>query len=98
LDESGALGEDYLLEVSSPGIDKPLQLQRQYPRNIGRTLQLELDEGEIKEGKLLEIAEDGALLMKVKGVKKGQFKEELIPFEAVKSALVLVSFKKKKKK
>lgn len=46
---------------------------------------------------MLEIAEDGALRMKIKGVKKGQFKEELIPFEDIKSAVVLVSFKKKKK-
>jgi len=60
-------------------------------------LRLELPEDVVKEGKLLEIAEDGALRMKIKGVKKGQFKEELIPFEDIKSAVVLVSFKKKKK-
>ena len=27
---------DFRLEVSSPGIDKPLRLLRQYPKNIGR--------------------------------------------------------------
>jgi len=31
-----ALGGAYNLEVSSPGIDKPLKLLRQYQKNIGR--------------------------------------------------------------
>jgi ribosome maturation factor RimP len=30
----------YHLVVSSPGIDRPLKLPRQYPRNIGRTLRV----------------------------------------------------------
>ncbi len=29
-------GTDFRLEVSSPGLDKPLRLLRQYPKNIGR--------------------------------------------------------------
>ena len=66
LDESGVLGEDYTLEVSSPGIDKPLQLQRQYPRNIGRELEVTLnngsEEGEIVTGKLLEVNEESILI------------------------------------
>ena len=33
LDTSQVLGEAYTIEVSSPGVDKPLQLFRQYPRN-----------------------------------------------------------------
>ncbi|MBI4428054.1 MAG: ribosome maturation factor RimP [Ignavibacteriales bacterium] len=31
-----AVGDDYHLEISSPGIDKPLKLLRQYRKNIGR--------------------------------------------------------------
>ena len=100
LDESGTLGEDYTLEVSSPGIDKPLQLQRQYPRNIGRELEVTLnngsEEGEIVTGKLLEVNEE-SILIKAKGAKKGMFKEKTIAFADISSTKVLVSFKKKKK-
>ncbi|HMT77097.1 MAG: ribosome maturation factor RimP [Saprospiraceae bacterium] len=36
LDEGLPLGEDYLLEVSSPGLSRPLKLPRQFKKNIGR--------------------------------------------------------------
>lgn len=38
LDENGWLGETYGIEVSSPGIDRPLKFPRQYLKNVGRTL------------------------------------------------------------
>ena len=40
LDEEGWLGDSYVLEVSSPGISRPLKLLRQYPRNIGRKVEV----------------------------------------------------------
>lgn len=37
LDYQRTMGEtDFRLEVSSPGMDRPLRLLRQYPKNIGR--------------------------------------------------------------
>jgi ribosome maturation factor RimP len=36
IDALGFVSEPYQLEVSSPGIDKPLTLLRQYGKNIGR--------------------------------------------------------------
>jgi ribosome maturation factor RimP len=36
LDEAGVLDLSYELEVSSPGIDQPLRLLRQYKKNVGR--------------------------------------------------------------
>lgn len=97
LDESQVLGEAYTLEVSSPGIDKPLQLQRQYPRNIDRELEVTLKEEEtVVIGKLLEVNDDN-ILVKAKGAKKGQFKEKTIAFADIAATKVLVSFKKKKK-
>lgn len=38
LDEDGAVGEKYALNVSSPGVDRPLVDPRQYRKNIGREL------------------------------------------------------------
>lgn len=70
LDESQVLGEKYTLEVSSPGVDKPLQLYRQYPRNIGRQLKVSLTDDSIMEGTLLTVNEE-KLELKVKGAKRG---------------------------
>ncbi|HNG89555.1 MAG TPA: ribosome maturation factor, partial [Saprospiraceae bacterium] len=38
LDSHAWLGDSYLLEVSSPGVSRPLKFPRQYKRNIGRML------------------------------------------------------------
>ena len=36
---------DFSLEVSSPGIDEPLKLQRQYKKNIGRIVEITMIDG-----------------------------------------------------
>jgi len=84
LDESQVLGEKYTIEVSSPGTDKPLKLKRQYPRNIGRKLEVKVKEVELPVG----------IHLKVPGHKKGMFKEKTIMFEDIESTKVLISFKK----
>ena len=40
LDTELPMGDDYTIEVSSPGVARPLIYQRQYPKHIGRTLQI----------------------------------------------------------
>jgi ribosome maturation factor RimP len=40
IDSLGFLNEPFEVEVSSPGIDKPLKLLRQYKKNIGRTFKV----------------------------------------------------------
>ena len=40
IDENGWLGEKYVLEVSSPGISRPLKFKRQYAKNIGRKVEV----------------------------------------------------------
>src|SRR5690554_2960438 len=46
------LKDAYVLEVSSPGLDQPLQSRRQYEKNIGRKLKVTLEDGSILEGVL----------------------------------------------
>src|SRR5262245_3067329 len=56
LDESGWFPNgDFSLEVSSPGLDEPLKLHRQYRKNIGRFVDITDIEGSRKEGKLLAV-------------------------------------------
>jgi ribosome maturation factor RimP len=48
---------DFSLEVSSPGLDEPLKLRRQYLKNIGRSAEVITADGMRKEGKLISATE-----------------------------------------
>ena len=63
LDESVVLGQKYTLEVSSPGIDRPLKYVRQYNKNIGRQIQVTLIDGSKLEGELTKVEEDTITLL-----------------------------------
>jgi len=95
LEEENTIEQAYNLEVSSPGIDTPLKLKRQYEKNIGRNLGIKLAEGVKREGKLLQVAEDGITIeekIKEKG-KKAELVESVIPFDQIAETKVLISFK-----
>ncbi len=54
------LSQDYSLQVSSPGIDRPLKNEKDFRRNKGRKIELEYrDESEIKKvsGSILSVDE-----------------------------------------
>ena len=64
---------DFSIEVSSPGLDEPLKLERQYLKNIGRFVEVLLKNGIKKEGKLLSVSENEIIVEEEKG--KGKKKE-----------------------
>ena len=41
-DESGMLGERYVLEVSSPGIERPIRFARHWERHVGQDVRVRL--------------------------------------------------------
>lgn len=54
LDDSDVMGESpYVLEVSSPGVSRPLALPRHYRRNVGRLVAVTPTEGEAFTGRLV---------------------------------------------
>ena len=94
------VGQSYLLEVSSPGVGKPLLDIRQYRKNIGRTLTVKRNSEEKEtEGKLTAVTETGITLwaeavVKAEGTKKKE-KVEItteIPFEDISKAVVKIVF------
>lgn len=96
-DENQMLGENYTLEVSSPGISRPLKLPRQYQKNIGRNLEVTLRSGTIQAGKLIEVTDFAATLEALVITKEGKKKKKeivqtIIPFEDIKKAIVQISF------
>lgn len=87
--EDGSFG----LVVSSPGIEEPLTMKRQYVKNIGRLVEVELNEGKLIEGKLIAADNDGIVVEEEKG--KGKKKEvvsHVLLFDAIKSTTVKVVF------
>ena len=99
LDEELWLGEKYTLEVSSPGIGRPLQLKRQYLKNIGRGLKVKFAVGEGKEeGKLIAVTDEHITIERLEVRKEGKkkIKEMLsidIPYDKIREATVQISFK-----
>ena len=95
LEEDNVIEEAYNLEVSSPGLDAPLALPRQYVKNIGRTLAIKMADGSKREGKLSGLTEDAILVeenIKEKG-KKAETVESVIPLTQITETKVVISFK-----
>jgi len=84
---------DFSLEVSSPGTEEPLKLHRQYLKNRGRKVEVTLQDGTKKEGKLVEVTGDGIILEETRGIKK---KTEVVMhsllFDNIKSTKIQVVF------
>ncbi len=84
---------EYSLELSSPGVDEPLKLYRQYRKNIGRNVEVVFTDSSIKEGKLLEVAENDIIIEITEGKgKKQQISQVVIPFTNIKSTTVQIQF------
>lgn len=98
IEEEELFVEAYNLEVSSPGLDQPLKLTRQYKKNIGRDVQILLKEssGELL-GKLEGVKEEGVELREQKKVKKSgpvTYENEVImvPFDQIHKTTILIQF------
>lgn len=89
----------YTLEVSSPGLDQPLRLPRQFRKNVGRDLKVTSNSGEILTGTLVEAKEESIVLQLPPLKKKNKANEEEpnlrpeIALENITKAIVQVSFK-----
>jgi ribosome maturation factor RimP len=93
LDERNLVDDNYMLEVTTPGVDFPLKFNRQYRKNLGRSLKVKFRDGTI-EGKLTMATDDSITLETETGSgKKKEVKSMIIPIAEIEKAFVLVSFK-----
>ena len=94
IEEKGFFPEgDFSLEVSSPGVDEPLKLHRQYNKNIGRFVEVIFLDGTKKEGKLIQVAEADIILEFITGKgKKAETQQLVIPFNNIKTTTVQIKF------
>ena len=67
LDEAGDVASSsYVLEVSSPGVDRPLTLPRHWRRNTGRLVAIDLEDGSSITGRLTG-SDDSTVTLDVNG-------------------------------
>ncbi len=86
-------GGDFSLEVSSPGLDEPLKMHRQYLKNIGRNVEVILKDGVKKEGKLLDATETYIIIEESKGQgKKKELVQQTLPFDDIKTTKIQIKF------
>jgi len=94
LDEREDVADDYILEVSSPGLDRPLKLLRQYKKNIARDVDIKLLSGNRLSGKLVG-AEEEFIQVEVPHPDKSK-KEKVIKkigFKEINQTKIKISFK-----
>jgi ribosome maturation factor RimP len=77
----------FTLEVSSPGVDRPLTLPRHWRRNIGRLVSITDEAGVKVQGRILSADESGATV-EIKGA------PTTFEYAAVKKARIEIEFKR----
>lgn len=82
----------FVLEVSSPGADSPLKFERQYVKNIGRTLKIILDDLSEVKGTLSQVS-NGKITIEPEAKKKIKPEVMTLLIENIKEAKVIISFK-----
>jgi ribosome maturation factor RimP len=86
-------GNDFSLEVSSPGLDEPLKLRRQYLKNVGRNVEVTEADGTLREGKMTFVTEEAIVVEEEKGKgKKKEIVEHTIPFTNIKMTKIQIKF------
>jgi len=93
--------EDFSLDVSSPGLDQPLRLHRQYLKNIGRLVQVKVTDAGKVEGKMIKASEEEITLVvrekrRIEGRKAKAWieEEQTFPLNGLDWTKVQVSFKR----
>jgi ribosome maturation factor RimP len=92
LDDSDVMGEQpYTLEVTSPGVDRPLTQPRHFQRNVMRLVTLTPLEGEPVTGRIVRAGESD-LTIEVPAVKKQPARTQDFRYADLSRAVVQVEF------
>lgn len=90
---------DFSLQVMSAGLSEPLSTPRQFQKNIGREIEVMLEDSTKIEGELSKLDDDKITLIlryrKPKDIGKGKVdveEEKEIPYSEIKKALVVIKF------
>ncbi len=88
IEEQDIIQQAYRLDVSTPGVDRPLKFLKQFPKHINRNFEVTYntgDETKIITGKLLSVEKEELTFLSDK-------KNILIEFKNITTAKVIISF------
>ena len=92
--------EDFEMNISSAGLDKPLRVIDQYKKNIGREVKVVPFDGNVLKGELIKVSDQEIVLEhcykeRVEGRKKKEtiVKHEKIKFNNIQETTIIISFK-----
>ncbi len=81
------------IQVSSPGLDRPFKVLRQYKKNVGREVQVELVDNTVMVGVLLYADTDKIVIgVEPKGKKSKEMEQTEIPFVKIKQTRLILRF------
>jgi ribosome maturation factor RimP len=93
LDAATFMGETpFTLEVTSPGIDRPLTLPRHFAKNVDRLLKVTKTDGVTVTGRILSNTESEVTLSVTE---KKDLKEVVVALTDIKRAIVEIEFNRK---
>ena len=92
LDETDLIDGAFTLEVTSPGVDRPLTQRRHWEKNVSRVLAMVMNDGSLLTGRLTELRDSDATF--VENI-KGRMKTHTIVLADIKKAQVEVEFSRK---
>jgi ribosome maturation factor RimP len=84
---------NFSLEVSSPGVDEPLKMLRQYKKNVGRSVEVIMKDGIKIAGKLIDVSDEAITVEETKGKnKKKEVIQHQFQFDQIKSTTIQTVF------
>lgn len=93
VDEASFMGETpFTLEVTSPGIDRPLTLPRHFAKNVTRLLKVTQSDGSVVTGRITSNTDSDVTLSVAE---KKESKEIVIALADIKRAVVEIEFNRK---
>lgn len=96
VDEAPFMGETpFTLEVTSPGIDRPLTLPRHFAKNVTRLLKITQNDGAVLTGRILTNTDNDVT---ISVVEKKETKEIVVALSDIKRAVVEIEFNRKDEK
>ena len=84
-------GSPYVLEVTSPGVDRPLRPETHFRRARGRKVEVTLSDGSQLTGRLGETS-DGIVALVVRDGGRGNYSVREMPLDRIAKAVVQVEF------
>jgi ribosome maturation factor RimP len=85
--------EDFELQVSSPGIDKPFVVMQQYQKHIDKEITVKMKDGKIHNGMLISVNDDEIILKSMIDDKRTTEVTEIhINFNQIKETRSIITF------